>query len=172
MRKSSDGLSQSRLWGQYHGHWVVMESPSPTSEIWFKVAGFRVERERESLYMGEQMQKNGADQEEVGDAGGSSVEIDTGDCAAVNTVLDSNGDSRLQVVVSDGDQLSLKKPQLSRTPSSHDECRFRRFSFYFFTYLISFPFGVSLMPSYNLWLLFLLLFCSSCITTYPIPRFL
>ncbi|KAJ9706422.1 hypothetical protein PVL29_001768 [Vitis rotundifolia] len=35
----------------------------------------------------------------------------------LTTILVSNGDSRVQVVVSDGDQLSPKKPHLSRTPA-------------------------------------------------------
>lgn len=69
------------------------------------------------------MKKNGVDLEEEGDAGGSSVEVVSGDHVTLTTILVSNGDSLVQVVVSDGDQLSPKKPHLSRTPSSHDQCR-------------------------------------------------
>ncbi|WJZ82150.1 hypothetical protein VitviT2T_001934 [Vitis vinifera] len=73
------------------------------------------------------MQKNGVELEELeqGDAQGSSGEVASGDHMDITltTILVSNGDSRIQVVVSDGDQLSPKKPHLSRTPSSHDECR-------------------------------------------------
>ena len=98
------------------------------------------------------MQKNGVELEELeqGDAQGSSGEVASGDHMDITltTILVSNGDSRIQVVVSDGDQLSPKKPHLSRTPSSHDECRSYQFS-HFFSFLILFLSGVSLLGPYE-----------------------
>ena len=84
------------------------------------------------------MEKNGVALGEVGDAGESSVEVDAGDRATLTAILVANGDSRVQVVVSDGEPLSPKKPQLSRTSSSCDQCRFWRF---FFS-LVSFLWGL------------------------------
>ena len=86
---------------------------------------------------------------ERGDAQGSSGEVGSGDHKDITltTILVSNGDSRVQVVVSYGDQLSPKKPHLSRTPSSHDECRSYQFSH--FSFLILFLSGVSLLGPYE-----------------------
>ena len=95
------------------------------------------------------MKKNGVDLEEEGDAGGSSVEVVSGDHVTLTTILVSNGDSLVQVVVPDGDQLSPKKPHLSRTPSTHDQCRFCQF--FPLVYISDFVFfGVSLPGPYNL----------------------
>lgn len=124
------------------------------------------------------MQKNGVgpEGEEGDDAGGSSVKVDSGDHTTLTAILVSNGDSCLQTVVSDGDQLSPKKTHHSRTPSSLDQCRFFILFLCIYTYisllfcLISF----SLVPFFwgpEIYNSLHYCFCSSLITTCPIPPF-